>query len=695
MVTDGIVKTCCNLCTGCGILAHLKHGKVIKVEGDPDCPVSEGLICERGVASFEYLYHPDRLKHPLKRTGDRGEGKWQQVSWDEAFGLISRAFSDARDNYGAESVAFIHGGAKGYRDSYLARLAYVFGSPNVSWQGHVCAIPGRLGSQLTYGTSLGIDYKHPPGCIIVWASSPPDTHFPGYPKMLEAMKKGTKIISIDPRPSELTRKAEIWLKVRPASDLALALAMINVIINDNLYDKEFVEKWTVGFDELKAHVQSYTPEKVAEITWVDADTIRETARFFTSNKPACIILGNGIEHNVNSFQTSRAVSILRAITGNIGIPGGQTMPSRPAAVMARKGPELELWAEISKEQMQKRLDARHKYLPFVRYVPPEDIIKAVVEEDPYPVKAIYMAACNSLLTHANSKYVYNALNKLDFLLVSDLFMTPTAAMADVVLPVSGFLEHNDVRQVGTVVMAQQKVAQIGRCRSDCEIIIGIARSLGLGDFFWDSEEECLDAVLKPSNVNFDDLRKAPLLSDEPEHYKYVKSGFNTPSKKVELYSRSLKGWGLDPLPVYYEPPETALSEPELAKEYPLTFTTWKPVTFRHSRLRQISSLRNVYPEPVIRIHPDAASKEGIKDGDWVYIETQRGRIKQKAMISSDVDPRVVIADYAWWFPERKSDSMFGWTESNINILTSIDPPYNREMGSTHLRGLLCRVSRVD
>ena len=694
MITDGVVRTSCNLCTGCSILVHLKDGKVTKVEGDPESPVNKGEICDRGVYAAEYLYHPDRLKYPLKRTGERGEGKWQQVTWDEALDIAAKAFHKVKDTCGAESVAFIHGGAKGYRDSYLARLAYVFGTPNVSWQGHVCAIPGQLGSQLTYGTSLGIDYSSPTGCIMVWAASPPDTHFPGYPKMLEAMSNGTKIISIDPRPSELTQQADIWLKVRPASDLALALGMINVIINENLYDKDFVKDWTVGFEELKAHVQAYPPEKVAEITWIDADTIRKTARLFATNKPACIILGNGIEHNINSFQTSRAVSILRAITGNIGIPGGQSMPSGAGAVVPRKGPDIELWSKIPREQFQKRVDAKYNYLPFVRYVPPESIIKAIVEEDPYPIKAIYFAACNSLLTHANAQYVYDALKKLDFLLVSDLFMTPTAAMADVVLPVSGFLEHDDVRQIGNVIMAQQKVAQIGECRSDCEIIISMAKKMGLGEHFWDTEEECLDAILKPSNITFDKLREAPLTSPDAPYHKYLNTGFNTPSKKVELYSSSLKGWGFDPLPVYYEPPETALSEPDLAKEYPLTFTTWKPVTFRHSRLRQIESLRKLYPEPVIIIHPDAAEKEGIKDGDRVYIETKRGKVTQRAVLSSDIDPRVVIADYGWWFPERKSDNMFGWTESNINMLTSIEPPYNREMGSSHLRGLLCRVSKV-
>ncbi|MCX6012077.1 MAG: molybdopterin-dependent oxidoreductase [Chloroflexi bacterium] len=595
------------------------------------------------------MYHPDRLKYPLKRVGKRGEGKWQQVSWDEALDQAAKAFQNVKEKYGAESVAMIHGGSKGYRDSYLARLANLFGTPNISWQGHVCAIPNSIAGQMTYGAGLGVDYDYPPACIVIWAGNPSETSFNGYPKLIDAMKRGTKIIVIDPRATLLTPKAEMWLKVRPGSDLALALGMINVIINENLYDKDFVKDWTVGFSELKKHVKAYSPEKVSEITWIDADTIRKAARFYATNKPACILGGNGLEHNLNSFQAARAISILRAITGNIGIPGGHLQLAHGTDLLNRKGPELEFWDRLPKEQLQKKVDAKYKYipeyLPMARRVPPESIMKAIIDEDPYPVKAVYMAACNSLLTHANAQYVFKALNKLDFLLVSDLFMTPTAALADLVLPVSSFLEHNDIDQLGDKIVPQLKVAQIGECRSDYGIISGLARKLGLGEHFWNTEEECLDAILAPSHITFEELKKVSISRSEHQYRKYLNNGFSTPSHKVELYSSRLKEWGFDPLPVYYEPQETPLSDPELAKEYPLVFTTWKSGIFRHSRLRQIKSLRLKRPDPVINIHKETAGKLGIKDGDWVYIENKRGRIKQKAVLSSEIDPRVVIVDY--------------------------------------------------
>lgn len=690
MITTGIVRSSCNLCHGsCGILVHVEDGKVVEVKGDPQNPLTGGFICMRGLASLEYLYHPDRLKHPLRRVGERGEGKWQQISWDEALTAVAEAFSRAKDNYGAESVAMLHGAAKGYRDSYLARLANVFGTPNVSWQGHVCAIPRQLASQITYGSVSVPDYEYPPACIVVWASNSAETNPPAYQKLLAAVNKGTKLVVIDPRGIGLTQRADLWLKVRPGSDLALALGMLNVVVNEKLYDKTFVDKWTVGFDELKAHIQNYPPEKVEEITWVDAETIKQAARFYATNKPACIASGNGLDHNVNSFQAERAISILRTITGNIGVPGGELQPS-PVPLVNRKSSELELWDKLPMEQWQRRVGAELKVLPVIRYVLPESIIKAILEEEPYPIRAAYMHACNSLLTHSNAQYVYRALNKLDFLVTADLFMTPTAALSDVVLPVSGYLEHYDI-QVGNIVQAQQKIAQIGECRSDYEILSGLAKKLGLGEYFWDSEEQCLDAILEPAGLTFAELKQLGSISGAKQYRKYEVNGFTTPSHKVEIYSSRLKEWGFDPLPVYYELPETPHSDPELAKEYPFIFTSWKPIAFRHSRLRQITSLRGIYPEPVVYIHPEPAANLGIREGDLVYIETKRGRIKQKAALSTDIDPRVVIADYGWWFPEKGASELYGWAEANINVLTNNEPPYSREMGSTNLRGILCKV----
>jgi len=245
-----------------------------------------------------------------------------------------------------------------------------------------------------------------------------------------------------------------------------------------------------------------------------------------------------------------------------------------------------------------------------------------------------------------------------------------------------------------IAQVQQKVAEIGECWSDAKILNELAKRVGLGEYFWEDEEQLLDVLLKPAGLTFEEFRKVGVITGLKQYRKYEVDGFKTPSGKVEIYSSQLEEWGLDPLPTYYELPETPYSDPELAKEYPLIFTSWKPTPFRHSGGRQIATLRGTRPEPLINIHPETAGKLGVKEGDWVYVETKRGRIKQKASLTTDIDPRVVIADYGWWFPEKGHPNLYGWTESNINILTDDKPPYSRELGSTNLRGILCKVYKL-
>ncbi|MBW1774892.1 MAG: molybdopterin-dependent oxidoreductase [Deltaproteobacteria bacterium] len=693
MIQDGTVRSTCDLCArGCGVLIHMLDGKPVKVEGDPQSHVNEGVLCIKGLASLEYLYHPDRLKYPLKRAGQRGIGRWERATWNEALDLVAGGLNKVKSKYGAESVAFIHGAAKGYGDSYLARLANVFGSPNVAWQGHVCAIPRWLGSEFTNGFNPSPDYGYPPACIFIWASNAAATLIYNHKKLNDALLRGTKLVVIDPRPIPLTQKADLWLRVRPGTDLALALGMIHVILEENLFDRDFVEKWTVGFERLQEHIRPYTPEKMADMTWIPAENIRETARFYAHHRPACIEDGNGLDHNLNSFQAARAISILRAITGNLGVPGGEAQPS-PVPVLRRKSAELELWDKLPQEVLQRRVDAGLHLLPNSRFVTPESIWRAVQEDDPYPIRAAYVQGCNPLLTHSNARYTYNAMNKLDFLAVADMFMTPSAALADVVLPAASYLEYDSISIMGGI-HVQQKVAHIGECRSNYDTLKELAGVLGLGDSFWDTEEQCLDAILKPSGITFRELRKIGRIHGGRVYRKYLSTGFPTPSGKVEIYSERLKEWGFDPLPVYRELPETPYSAVGLEKEFPLIFTTWKSASYRHAGGRQIATLRGAHPEPILGIHPQTAARAGIEEGDWVYIETSRGKIKQKAVLAEHLDSRIVAADYGWWFPEKGISDLYGWSESNINILTDNHPPLSPEMGSTNLRGIACRIYKA-
>jgi anaerobic selenocysteine-containing dehydrogenase len=707
--SEEVVKSCCNLCYRmCGVLVHVRDGKVTQVEGDPECPANLGSLCIKGLAAVETLYHPSRLKYPMKRAGARGEGRWQRISWDEALGTIAQAMNRAKEKWGPESVVFSHGDPKGF-EHYIVRLCNVFGTPNICDTRTVCSVPRRLGAAMTYGystigTDSSPDLDYPPACIVMWGANIAFTHLPNYVRLQKALNEGTKLVVIDPRKTGLAAKADLWLRPRPKTDLALALGMMNIIINEGLYDKSFVDEWTVGFDKLKEHVKDYPVEKVEEITWVPKEEIVGAARLYASIRPASIQDGNAMDDDLNSVQTARAIAILRAITGNLGIPGGDIDYSElPLGLKPTYAPgqaealSFTLDEEMSDDQRRKMIGADGGFapVPFARIVPSQLLVKAILNEKPYPVKVLCVHANNPLMTWANAQEVYRALNALDFLYVSDQFMTPTAELADMVLPAATYLEVNGIAFRSPFIHVRQKVSQIGEAWPDKKMINELAKKLGFGEYFWEEVDDALDMILKPLGLTFEEFRSIGNFMAEKGYRQHQRKGFSTPSGKVEIYSSLFEKWGYDPIPVYYEPPETSYSAPELAKEYPLIFTTWHHEGFRHSNNRQVASLRGMEPDPVVEIHFETAKGLGIEDGDWVYIENRRGRIKQRAFLTEGIDPRVVAPSYGWWFPEKDAESLHGWMESNINILTNSEPPYNPQIASTNLRGTLCRVYRVS
>jgi anaerobic selenocysteine-containing dehydrogenase len=281
-----------------------------------------------------------------------------------------------------------------------------------------------------------------------------------------------------------------------------------------------------------------------------------------------------------------------------------------------------------------------------------------------------------------------------------MFMTPTAAMADIVFPAASYLEFDGVQStpMGTIAQCQRKVAQIGECRSDHEIINELAKALGLEKYFWEKIDDFWDTVLAPVGLTFNEFKNKGRFAGEEKtklYKQYEDNGFRTPSGKVELYSELLASLGFDPMPQYREPPESPYSDPALVREYPLQCTTWKLGVFRHSGGRQIPSLRRSHPDPLVIIHPETARQHGIEDGEWIFIETKRGKIKQKAKVSACVDQRIIVIDHAWWFPEKRAQELFGWAQSNYNVLTNDNPPFNEELGSFSVRGLACKIYRVS
>lgn len=693
-----IVKTFCGrMCTGgCGILVWVEDGRAVKIKGDPDYPLSKGFLCPKGLASLEILYHPDRLKHPQQRIGGRGEGKWQQIPWDEALGIIAERLRDIKGRSGAQSIVLGLGTPKGLELPFAHRLASVFGVVNIITPGPVCHLPRELASTFTYGTLASADYEHFPRCILVWGSNPLETNEGGVTRaqFRPALDKGAKLIVIDPREINLTSRADLWLKPRPGSDGALALGMIKVIIDEKLWDKDFVDEWTVGFDQLKEHIRDYPLNKVEEITWLSKEQIEAAARLYATTKPAVIQWGNALEHNSNSFQTCRAIAILRAIIGNLDIPGGDILPTMPSIM---RPAELMLLKKFPREP-GKMVNSQFKLAARSLLVPSQLVVKAILEGEPYPVKAALLIGSNPLLTYADAQRTFDALKKLEFLVVSEFFMTPTAELADIVLPAAANLELDDIGHYVSrwgFIQARSKVVEPpGECWADIKIINELAKKLGLGEYFWADVKEAFDSILKPCGLTFDELKKIGTLWGDKEYKKYEGGGFRTPSGKVEIYSQQLQELGYEPLPVYNDPAETPCSRPDLVKEYPLIFTSAKSPTFPHSGGKNIASLRRLSPEPVVEINTATAAELGIKEGDWVYIETKRGKIKQKASLKAEIDPRVVIAAYGWWFPEKGVAQLYGWKESNINVLTESSSPYDPFLGSTNLRGMLCKVSRA-
>ena len=691
-----IVKTYCARMDhgGCGILAHVEDGRIKKIEGDPDCPLNRGTICAKGLAQIERLNHPDRLTYPMKRIGNRGEGKWAHISWDEALETIAKKINETIEREGPEAISFAQGTPKGLELFLLIRLANLLRIPNISTPGNICHMPRETASTLTCGFFPVPDYDHPPACVLVWGSNLFQTNEEGIlgSQLKRVLDQGAKLIVIDPRKTSVASRADLWIQPKPGTDLTLALGMLRVIIDEELFDKGFVENWTKGFRELREHLQSYSLDEVSEITWVSKDLILEAARLYSRTKPASLQWGNAIEHNINSFQCARALLILMGITGNLDLPGGNVNRTGPAIM--RPG-EL---VQIKKfpEKKEKILSPEFRLATMMGFVPSQLTIKAILTGKPHPIRMMYIQGGNPLLSYANSKETFEALKKLDFLAVSEIFMTPTAQMADIVLPAATNFEFDDIGHFGLphgFILARSRIIEpVGESWSDSKILNELGKRLGLGQYFWNDLGECLDEILKPAGMTYDDFKTIGILKGKWEYRSYEKKGFSTPSGKIEIYSEQLKQWGYEPLPCHLNLPG---SSGEFLKEYPLIFTSAKDPFFFHSAYRNIPSLRKLSPDPVLLIHPDTASQSGIKERDWVAVETEMGSIRQKAKLDREIDPRVIILSFGWWFPERKDLELSGWKESNLNVLTNNNPPYEPAIGSTPLRAIPCRISKSD
>jgi anaerobic selenocysteine-containing dehydrogenase len=683
---------------GCGVLIYTKNGKVSKIAGDPDCPINHGTLCSKGLASAQLVYHPDRLTYPVRRVGPKGSGKWERISWDEALDRIAKRILDYKAEFGAESIVMGYGTGR-ENEAVIYRFANLLGSPNVLTAGHFCYGPRIATSIITCGTNPIVDYENDPRCLMVWGNnlviSNPDCY--KGESFSVSLDKGAKLIAVDPRLTRIAARADIWLKLRPGTDAALALGILNVIVNEELHDSEFVENYVYGWEPFVKRVNEYPLEKVEEITWVPKEKIREAARLFATTKPAAVQWGVAIEQQINCADNDRLLMALMGITGNIDVPGGQVLFQAPRI---RNVGYFGAHRMLPDVQREKRLGGdRFRLAGNFAIINPKCVWDAILEEKPYPVKMLFFISSNPVMTRANAKEVYRALEKVDFMAVSDFFMTPTAELADIVLPAATWLEMDyigDFWKRHGYILPRRKVIQVAQCRSDHEMLNDLGHRVGQGEHWWEDFEQALDWILEPMGITWQNFKKMDYIRGDVINQKYKEKGFGTPSRKFELYSTFLEKWGYDPLPQYREPPESPYSTPELFKDYPYILITGRRLPgFFHTENRQISWLRELHRDPTVEIHPQTAKKEGIHEGDWVVIESPRGKVRQRAKFFEGMDPRVVSAEHAWWFPEKK-DPGHGWDESNINILTdnayeTCDPA----MGATHIRTLLCRIYPED
>jgi anaerobic selenocysteine-containing dehydrogenase len=564
-------------------------------------------------------------------------------------------------------------------------------------------------------------------CLLLVGIDPQQSMTRLWKPLLDARKSGLKLIVIDPRRTKSAEIADLWLQSRPATDTALLMSMINVVIEEELYDREFVEKWCYGFDKLRERAQEYPPEKVANIAWVGADMIREAARMYAINKPAGSLHGMGVEHHQNHLQAIQARYALCAITGNIDIEGGSYMPG-PAECITE--PELELSELLPPEQKRKQLGAeRFKVLSFPAYDLISEHVKrvwgktyyqarsqaiahaptlyrAMLTSEPYPVRAAICIAANPMVSMGNVKMVYKALKSLDLFTVWDYFMTPTADLADYVLPVASWLERPffyTVSGADNIITAGEQAlpATIPReyeHKDDYEILRELGIRLGQAKYWpWKNLEELYDYQLRPIGMTFREfIAKTGGLYIPPNKYKkYEEIGFATPTGKVELYSTILEKLGYDPLPDYEESHENPISRPDLAKDYPLILINGgRTLPYYHSEHHQVDSVRRKHPYPLVQINPRTATELGIRDGDWCWIETPRGKIRMKCQHFDGIDPRVVHCEHGWWYPELPAEEpwLHGVWESNVNVLTDDDPEAcNKYDGGWPLKTALCRV----
>lgn len=720
---------------GCGLKIYTNdEGKIVHVEGDENHPVTQGRLCVRCITLMDYAYNPSRITHPMKRDPkDRGQAdKWQSCSWDEALDIIEENYNRITKQYGREScVVFVGTGREG--GTFNPYGSVMLGTPNYCYtqSGYACYIPRLAASSYILGAAYPeIDYAcalpgryddkeyELPECLIMWGKMPlasnPDGLF-GH-AVIDMMRRGSRLISVDPRMNWLSSRADVHLRLRAGTDAALGMGMLSVIINENLYDEDYVNYWCYGFDELKARIndpeKGMTPEKAAEITGIPVEKIYQASRLFATAKPASISWGLAIDQKANGMQAGQCILDLMAITGNVDVPGGNILGDATTGLN-----EVGFGFEKGVGDLASKMIGLTEYPAYCNLIMnahADLMLQALETGEPYPIKLGFFAGNNLMsCTSAEPKRWHDAIIKsLEFCFTIDTFMTPSAeASCDIFLPLACSCERDGTTfthygaSMGIKGFANS-ATRTGEALSDIEACFKIGKRLN--PHWWedyDTETDFINHLRLSNKYDFRDVSKHVYVQDEVTYRKNEcgrlrgdgKIGFNTPTGRIELYSTIFQQFNDDPLPYYEEPQYSPARTPELLEDYPFVLTTGsRPYAFFHSENRQIPFCRELNPDPIVEVNPKTARDLGIAEGQWCELWNQFGSCKEKAHITEAVDEKTIHAQHAWWFPEEDGSepNLYGTFRSNVNNLV---PNFHfGKLGfGAPFKCLLCNIKPIE
>lgn len=695
-----IKHSLCAICSPghhCGVDCYVKDGKIIRVEGTPEHPYNHGHLCTKGSALRNAVYREDRIKTPLRRVGQRGEGKFEPISWDEAYQTIAQKLNEVKEQYGPNSVAFLSGYCKWYRP-ILHRFAHVFGSVNFGTDDSTCSAAMVIANKVTAGTGAGPDMAHA-NTFLGWNF---DGYYSAHLSVLGVQKlkeRGGKVIIIDIRQTPASRNlADIFLQINPGTDGALALGMAKLIIDNGWADMDYVEKYTYGFEQYKALADQYSLDKVARITGLDPNDIYEATKLYATNGPACTnFSASALVHHINGFNSHRAIFCLTALTGNFDRAGGNvpnpaTYLHKPAGFKMR---EHEFRSDRYPGGVE-RIGAERFPLWNAQFdeLQGMDLLRQLEEDKPYPVRAIFALGMNAKMYPQTDDLLRAMKDKLDFFVDTDVYMTMTAKYADIVLPACTSVERSELKayQGGYLFYTKPAIQPLYESRSDVDILCDLARLMNLDDeYLQKGYEASLDWMMEGCGLTVADLKKSDLPVKVPaakwpaEPGKCLRDGFKTPTGKFEFYSTAIAAidpkYGLDPLPSYYD--SLADQNDEQTREnYPFYLCTGARLAHAiHSRAHETPWLRSLRPEPTCEINPEDGKRLGLKEGDSVELYSPYGSIRVKVKFTHKIKPGVIMM-------------LHGYTEANVNLLIGRDhlDPYS---GFPGFKGMRCNIRNVQ